>query len=149
MGPRRPVRMSSLLAGKGASVATIAARESIFEAVEALRRHGIGALVVSNDGRHIDGIVSERDVVRALAERHDGVLDAPVSTIMSTTVHTCTPDDDVESLMAMMTEHRVRHVPVVLDGVLVGIVSIGDVVKSRISELEEHRDELIDYVNAR
>ena len=96
-----------------------------------------GALVVSSDGKHIDGIVSERDIVRGLAAQHGALLDEPVSSIMTSTVFTCSPDDDVELLMAVMTERRIRHVPVVSDGVLSGIISIGDVVKSRIDGARE------------
>jgi CBS domain-containing protein len=143
------VRISNLLSAKGSSVATIAAGAKVSEAVSQLREHGIGALVVSSDGKRIEGIVSERDIVRAIADEAATLLDRPVSTIMSSNVTTCSPDDDVVSLMSTMTERRIRHVPVVADGELVGIVSIGDVVKNRIDELEKDRDELVDYINAR
>jgi CBS domain-containing protein len=143
------MRISNLLAAKGTSVATIPGETKVRGAVVELRRHGIGALVVSSDGSHIEGIVSERDVVRALADRNEQLLEDQVSTIMSVTVHTCSPDDDVESLMRTMTDRRIRHVPVVRDGVLAGIVSIGDVVKNRITELEKDRKELVEYINAR
>jgi CBS domain-containing protein len=119
------------------------------DVVAELARHRVGALVVSPDGRHIEGIVSERDIVRHLSEVRSDLLDDPVSTIMSTEVSTCRPDDDVESIMQLMTEKRIRHVPVVTDGELVGIVSIGDVVKSRIGELEKDRNELLEYISAR
>jgi CBS domain-containing protein len=130
-------------------VATIRGTATVADAVAELGRHRVGALVVSADGRHIDGIVSERDVVRGLGERNAGLLDEKVASIMSATVRTCSPQDDTESLMALMTEQRIRHVPVVRDGVLCGIVSIGDVVKCRIGELERDRNELVDYINAR
>ena len=117
--------------------------------MDRLRSHGIGALVVSSDGAHIDGIVSERDIVRGLAERHGALLDEPVEWIMTSTVFTCSPDDDTETLMAAMTDRRIRHVPVLDDGVLAGIVSIGDVVKHRITELEKDRKELVEYITAR
>lgn len=143
------MNVSNLLTAKGSAVATIAPDASVAAAVDELRRHGIGALVVSTDRRHIEGIVSERDVVRALAERATTLLEEPVSSIMSTTVTTCSPDDQIEWLMSTMTERRIRHVPVVSDGVLSGIVSIGDVVKNRIGELEKDRNELVDYINAR
>ena len=106
----------------------------------------VGALVVSADGRSVDGIVSERDVVRALHERGAGLLADPVSSVMTAQVHTCVPTAGVEELARTMTEHRVRHVPVVEDGALVGIVSIGDVVKARLDELEEERAQLVDYI---
>jgi len=144
-----PVRIASLLAGKGDSVATITADKTVTAAVDALRAHRIGALVVSSDGEHIDGIVSERDIVRGLAGERSALLDEPVGSIMTSTVFTCSPDDDVESLMAVMTQRRIRHVPVVEDGRLCGIISIGDVVKSRIDELEKDRKELVEYINGR
>jgi CBS domain-containing protein len=144
-----PVRISNLLTGKGDSVATIAGDATVTTAVDELRAHGVGALVVSSDGKHIDGIVSERDIVRGLSAQHEALLDEPVGSIMTSTVFTCSPDDDVELLMAVMTERRIRHVPVVSDGVMIGIISIGDVVKSRLGELEKDRKELVEYINAR
>ncbi len=143
------MRISSLLAEKGAPVATIDGAATVAEAVRALSAHGIGALVVSADGAHIQGIVSERDIVRRLDELGAALLGTTVASLMSTVVHTCTPEDDTESLMATMTQRRIRHVPVVSDGVLAGIVSIGDVVKIRLGELEKDRNELVDYINAR
>jgi CBS domain-containing protein len=143
------MHISNLLSAKGSSVATISPDATVATAVEELRRLGIGALVVSTDQQHIEGIVSERDIVRALADRTYNLLEEPVSSLMSRTVTTCSPDDDIESLMSTMTDRRIRHVPVVSGGVLCGIVSIGDVVKNRIGELEKDRDELVDYINAR
>ncbi|MGH9029290.1 MAG: CBS domain-containing protein [Acidimicrobiales bacterium] len=143
------MQVSNLLSAKGSDVATIAPGSPVSEAVAELRSHRIGALVVSSDGRHIEGIVSERDVVRALADRAATLLEAPVSSIMSSTVTTCSPDDEIVSLMSVMTDRRFRHLPVVRDGQLCGIVSIGDVVKHRIGELEKDRNELVDYINAR
>lgn len=143
------MRVSSLLTAKGTSVATISPDAPVAGAVGELRRHGIGALVVSSDQQHIEGIVSERDIVRALADRASTLLEAPVSSIMSETVTTCSPDDQIESVMSTMTHMRIRHVPVVDGGVLAGIISIGDAVKSRIGELEKDRNELVDYINAR
>lgn len=143
------MHVSDLLATKGATVATVRGDASVAELVAELARHRVGALVVSPDGRSIEGIASERDVVRHLSEvRHD-LLTQPVSSIMSTEVSTCAPEADVESIMALMTDRRIRHVPVVADGVLSGIVSIGDVVKSRMGELEKHRNELLEYITAR
>ena len=143
------MRISKLLAAKGSTVATIPPDMTIADAVAELRAHGVGALVVSTDGQHIEGILSERDVVRALTDREGALLGDRVSTIMSPTVTTCSPDDEVESLMSTMTDKRIRHVPVVTSGALCGIISIGDVVKERIGELEKHRNELVDYINAR
>jgi CBS domain-containing protein len=142
--------ITTLLTSKGTTVATIRPEATVGEAVAELAEHGIGALVVSTDGTHIDGIVSERDVVRALNGRDGSLLQEPVSSIMSSKVHTASPGDDVDSLMAIMTERRIRHVPIVDEaGELAGIVSIGDVVKTRIGELEKDRKELVDYINAR
>jgi CBS domain-containing protein len=143
------VRISNLLAAKGDSVATIGPDATVAGVVAELARHGIGALVVSSDGAHIEGIVSERDVVRRLNQVGGTLLDQPVSSIMTPTVRTCSPDDDVESLIVTMTEHRIRHVPVVSNGGLAGIVSIGDVVKSRMDELEQDRKALFNYINGR
>lgn len=141
------MRVSGILASKGSSVATLSADDSGADAVRQLRTHGIGSLVVTADGRRIIGIVSERDIVRQLAEGCD-VLTKPVSELMSTGVRTCAPDDSVEELMRVMTELRTRHLPVEEDGQLIGIISIGDVVKSRVNELEDERRHLHDYITA-
>jgi len=106
----------------------------------------VGALVVSDDGRRIEGIVSERDVVRRLAERGELVLSDQVATVMTAQVRTCAPEDAAEDLMRLMTEHRIRHLPVSVDDTLVGIVSIGDVVKWRVTELEDETRQLHDYI---
>jgi CBS domain-containing protein len=142
------MRINEVLAGKaGHDVVTVNPDASVRDLVGMLAQHNIGALVVSGDGSSVDGIVSERDVVRRLND-DEGVLDAPVSSIMSTEVRTCSGNDTVNELMALMTERRFRHVPVVKDDKLVGIVSIGDVVKSRMSELEFERDQLDSYVQS-
>jgi CBS domain-containing protein len=144
------VLVSNLLEQKGDGVATVPSTASVATVVAELARHGIGALVVSSDGRSIEGIVSERDIVRRLSELRMSLLSEPVAAIMSTQVRTCTPEDDVAAIMSLMTEQRVRHVPVVDDGgQLCGLVSIGDVVKSRMGELEHDRSELIEYITAR
>jgi CBS domain-containing protein len=140
------MHIRQLLRRKGADVATVDATTSVRTALALLAEHGVGALVVSQDGRRVDGIVSERDVVRALHERGAGLLADPVSSVMTAQVHTCVPDAGVEELARTMTEHRVRHVPVVEHGALVGIVSIGDVVKARLDQLEEERAQLVDYI---
>ena len=129
--------VSDLLEGKGFSVATVTGQATVGDVVADLVRHRVGALVVSPDGRQIEGIVSERDVVQHLSELRIGLLKEKVSSIMSTSVRVCTPTDDVEAIMNLMTERRIRHVPVVEGGLLCGIISIGDVVKSRIGELEK------------
>ena len=135
-----------LLRRKGADVVTVDAAASVRTALALLSEHHVRALVVSSDGRGVDGIVSERDVVRALHERGAGLLADPVSSVMTAQVHTCVPGAGVEDLARTMTEHRVRHVPVVDGDALVGIVSIGDVVKARLDELEDERAQLVDYI---
>lgn len=140
------MRINDVLSGKGSqNVVTVQPDASVRELLGILAEHNIGALVVSVDGSSVDGIVSERDVVRHL-HRDEAVLDSPVSAIMSADVRSCHGQDTVDEVMALMTELRVRHVPVVKDGSLQGIVSIGDVVKSRMSELTFERDQLDAYV---
>lgn len=143
------MRIEAVLQQKGQAVASIRPEATVREALAELAVHGIGALVVSDDGRIPAGMMSERDVVRALDRSGAGILDSPVSSIMSRDLQTCGPDDEVETLMAIMTRYRIRHVPVLRDGVLAGIVSIGDVVKNRMDELEEDRKALVDFIYAR
>ena len=143
------MQVSAILKSKGPSVATIGADETVAAAVAELARRNVGALVVSSDGRSVDGIISERDITRALDGVGGAILDKPIRMIMSSSVQTVSPDEEVEALAVLMTERRVRHLPVLSDGVLVGIVSIGDVVKSRIEELEQDREALFKYIDAR
>ncbi len=139
------MRIADVLRNKGASVATITPETSVAGLLTELSVHNIGAMVViSADG--LQGIVSERDVVRGLHETGAELLHRPVSEIMTTVVATCSPDDSVDSLSALMTTNRVRHVPVVVDGRLAGIVSIGDVVKTRMEELESEQQRLQAYI---
>ncbi|MCB2174642.1 MAG: CBS domain-containing protein [Actinomycetales bacterium] len=142
------MRIADVLARKGDTVVTIAPDRTVRELLALLAEHGIGAVVVSGDGATVAGIVSERDVVRRLHAAGDSVLDGAVSAIMTTEVHTCTPDDTVEGLMETMTARRFRHVPVVVDGALVGIMSIGDVVKRRLEYLQAERDQLTAYISS-
>jgi CBS domain-containing protein len=141
--------ITDILRRKGTDVATIAPTATVAEAVSELGRHGIGALVVSTDGRAIDGILSERDVVRCLSRRGAAGLEDYVAHVMTTEVTTCGMDATIEELMVEMTERRFRHVPVVDGGVLAGIVSIGDVVNSRVGELEAERQHLSNYIMGR
>lgn len=127
-------------------VVTIGPDATVRELIALLAEHNVGALVVSDDGEQVTGIVSERDVVRRL-HADAGVLDTAVREIMTAEVRTCAGDDGLTDLMQLMTEHRIRHVPVVADGRLTGIISIGDVVKNRIGELEFERDQLDSYVH--
>ncbi len=141
------MKISDVIKGKSASgVITIIPDATVRELLALLAEHNIGAVIVSGDGTAVDGIVSERDVVRKL-NGDDSVLDAPVEQIMTAVVQTCEPGHDVDGLMAQMTEHRIRHVPVIDNGQLVAVVSIGDVVKSRIGQLEFERDQLDSYVH--
>ena len=141
------MRISDVLGAKPSQeVVTIAPEAGVRDLVAALAEHNVGALIVSSDGSTVEGIVSERDVVRHL--HHAGtVINNTVSAIMTTDVETCDPDVLLDDLMKVMTDKRIRHVPVVEDGVLVGIVSIGDVVKHRIDQLQFERDQLDSYVH--
>ena len=131
---------------KGDQVVTVRPDESVERLLELLHEHRIGALVVSEDGGRIDGIVSERDIVRHLHSDGAAVLIGPISAIMTADVTTCDPDVAIEELARTMTDQRIRHVPVVVDGTLHGIVSIGDIVKHRIDELQAERDQLVGYI---
>ncbi|MEV6320746.1 CBS domain-containing protein [Nocardia sp. NPDC051787] len=143
------MRISEILRRKGSDVATVAPDTTVRTLLAALAERNIGAVVVSPDGNAIAGIVSERDVVRSLHARGADLLDTPVSEIMTSDVRTCAVDDRVDGLRRIMTEHRIRHLPVVHEGRLVGIVSIGDVVKSAISELATEREHLVEYLQGR
>ena len=127
-------------------VITITPDAGVRELLAKLAEHNVGALIVSSDGETVEGIVRERDVVRHL--HHDGtVVNNTVGAIMTEVVETCAPESTVDELMEIMTRRRFRHVPVVKDGKLVGIVSIGDVVKHKLSQLEFERDQLDSYVH--
>ena len=141
------MRINDVLRGKPRQdVVTISPDASVRDLIGMLAEHNVGALIVSIDGTAVDGIVSERDVVRHLLDSDD-VLAATVGSIMTSSVRTCEGTTLVDELMQVMTEHRVRHVPVLTDGRLTGIISIGDVVKSRIGELEFERDQLDNYLH--
>ncbi len=143
------MRVADILSSKGTAVATIPAERTVAEAAAQLAHWSIGALLVSADGTAIEGVISERDIVRHLDLVGAALLARPVSSIMSAPVHTCAPDDTPDAVLAIMTERRVRHVPVVDRGRLAGVVSIGDIVKSRIEALEADRRELVEYITAR
>ncbi len=140
------MQVSILLQTKGSDVVTVPPEVSTAQALEVLAEHQIGAVVVSDDGTTIAGVLSERDVVRALASHGVDALGEPVHRWMTTEVVSCQPDTTVEELMSTMTDRRIRHVPVLVDGVLAGVVSIGDVVKDRISALEHETQVLHDYI---
>jgi CBS domain-containing protein len=139
------MRIADVLRGKGGAVVTIKPDATVAELVAGLADHNIGAMVVAGpDG--VKGIVSERDVVRQLHTHGASVLSQPVEKIMTSVVSTCSKEDTVDSLTLLMTENRVRHVPVLEDGKLIGIVSIGDVVKTRMQELESEHEQLQSYI---
>jgi CBS domain-containing protein len=139
------MRIADVLRNKGAAVATINPDATVTDLLAGLAEHNIGAMIVT-DADGLAGIVSERDVVRRLNEHGAGLLGLAVSDIMTTVVVTCSPADAVDDLAALMTENRVRHVPVIDQGRLIGIVSIGDVVKRRMEELKSEQEQLHTYI---
>lgn len=141
------MKIEDIIRKKGADVVTIAPAATVAELVDLLAKHNIGAVVVSEDGASIGGIVSERDIVRRLATEGAGVLTQQVSAIMTADVKTCGAEDSLESTAQTMTYGRFRHLPVVQDGKLVAIISIGDVVKHRIDQLTDERNHLLEYLH--
>ncbi len=142
------MNVETILKAKGRAVVTIGPEASISDAVELLRRKGIGAVVVSDDGARVAGILSERDIVHALAEQGARTLELSVSALMTRHVFSCKPEDTVAGLMAEMTTRRIRHLPVVENGRLSGIVSIGDVVKNRLDEVESEASSLRQFITS-
>lgn len=142
------MQVSKILQHKGSEVYTIEPDATIDTAVQRLRDAGIGALVVSSDGRSVDGIVSERDFVHGLADSGAALLGARVREVMTRDVMTCKLTDTSQDLLSHMTERRVRHVPVVDKGALCGMISIGDAVKSRLDEVLHEADALREYISA-
>jgi CBS domain-containing protein len=140
------MNVEAILRNKGRKVFTVAPDAKVAAAADLLRRHGIGALVVSRDGTSADGIISERDIVHALAEHGGAALDFEVARLMSRRVITGKPDDSIAELMALMTERRIRHIPVIERGALAGIVSIGDVVKNRLDEVESEASSMREFI---
>ena len=138
--------VSHILKSKGRDVVTVAPKASVAAVAEILARRRIGAVIVSSDGVKIEGIVSERDVVRILAEKGAASLTLAVDSIMTRDVKTCEDGDSEIEIMAMMTENRIRHLPVVASGKLAGMISIGDVVKSRIEAIEREAEEMKAYI---
>jgi CBS domain-containing protein len=140
------MNVEAILRNKGGAVATVAPHAKIAEAAAMLRREGIGALVVSRDGSAVDGIISERDIVHGLAGLGAGLLDTEVETLMTRRVFTCSPRDTIADLAVEMTQRRIRHIPVLREGALAGIVSIGDVVKARLDEMEYETTSLRSFI---
>jgi len=138
--------VSAILANKGAEVVTARTDTTIGQAVRRLAEKKIGVLVISDDDKTVAGILSERDIVQAVVDKGAQVEAASVTVYMSADVVTCMPTDTISSLMELMTERRIRHLPVLESGVLAGIVSIGDIVKHRLAEIESEADALRQYV---
>lgn len=136
-----------ILKNKGTAVETVRPDATIGDATDRLRSKRIGALVVSANGTTVNGILSERDIVTGLANYGASLLDRRVDSHMTKDVKTCSMEDSVNSVMELMTDRRIRHVPVIQDGLLAGIVSIGDAVKNRLHELENEASSLRDYIN--
>lgn len=138
--------VKTILANKGSNVVTIEPTATLADASKLLAKHGIGAVVVTGAGQRIVGIVSERDIVRALAEHGDKALSLPLTEFMTRKVVTCTCAETIAGLMERMTGGKFRHIPVVEDGRMVGIISIGDVVKMRVLEMEQEHNAMRDYI---
>ena len=138
--------VKNILAGKGDNVVTINPTADVIAAVQLLAERGIGAVVVLGPNHRIVGILSERDIVQALAEHGAAVLSEPVSQVMTREVKTCSEDDTIGDLMGRMTAGRFRHLPVLKQDKVIGIVSIGDVVKSRVEEIGHESEALRDYI---
>jgi len=143
------MNVASILAAKGSRVATIRPTASVMQAVERFRAENIGALVVSDQEQSLLGLITERDVVTALADEGAKALTQPVERLMNRRPATCTPEDEVKAVMAVMTQRRLRHLPVLDDGRLAGIVSIGDVVKNRLDDMAFETSVLRDAYIAR
>ena len=140
------MKIEDVIRRKGHDVVTIAPTSTVEELVRVLEERNIGAVVVSVDGSHIEGIVSERDIVRALARTGGDTLNLTVGDLMTTDVKTVSLADEIEEAAQTMTLERIRHMPVIVDGQLAAIVSIGDVVKHRIDQLTDERNYLIGYL---
>lgn len=138
--------VAHILKQKGGAIFTVMPKDSMQSIVDALAKHRIGAVVVVNAAGDIAGIVSERDVVRAMAGNGAGVMSKTASDIMTAKVRTCSPSDTEADLMALMTEHRTRHLPVVASGKLAGMISIGDVVKHRMEMMEQEAEQMKSYI---
>jgi CBS domain-containing protein len=143
------MQVMQILKEKGAEVTTMAADASIADAIRTLNEKRIGAIVVANRRGDVEGILSERDLIHAVAERGADFLTARIADLMTRHVFTCTPETSIEELMRQMTLRRIRHLPVLRDGQLCGIVSIGDVVKNRLLELETEATTLREYIGGR
>ena len=142
------MRINDVIASKGSTVITARSDQSVADLVKLMTQHRIGAVVITDDDQTVTGIAGERDVVRALGERGAAALEATIGEILDRDVHVCVPDGVIASVAAGMTEFRTRHMPVVQGGHFVAIVSIGDIVKSRIDQLQTEQEYLIKYVQS-
>ncbi|MGE0669168.1 MAG: CBS domain-containing protein [Sphingomonadales bacterium] len=142
------MKVEAVLHGKGREVITLAPSVTVAEAVDMIHKRRIGAVVIANADQSVAGIFSERDLVRGIAEIGPRVLDQPVSDVMTEVIHSCTRSHTVNEVMEMMTRRRIRHIPVIENGTLLGIVSIGDAVKARIAEAELEASALKEYIAA-
>lgn len=140
------MRVKQILSSKGGRVTKVTSSDTVRTTVLRLKTHNFGALVVSDDGETVTGIISERDLVRAMVDHGADLLDMRVGELMTRKVETCGPDDDIEDVMDTMTNGRFRHMPVTVDGRIVGVISIGDLVKHRMGELEDETKALREYV---
>ena len=141
------MRVANILKAKADRLITTRPDATLVETAEILRREGIGAVIVTEpEGERLAGIISERDIARGLAEHGDKLAGMNVAELMTPSVVTCEPDDTLEEIMQKMTSGRFRHLPVIRDGALVGVISIGDVVKNRLEELEAETHQLQDYI---
>lgn len=138
--------VATILTAKGTDVVSALPATPLVEIVRLLAEHRIGAVPIVDPKRRLHGIVSERDVVRAIAGSGPAALDAPVDTVMTKKVVVCRPEDSIYELMNLMTNNRIRHLPVMVDGKLAGLISIGDVVKQRIAEVEFEANEMKRYI---
>ncbi len=141
------MQVRQVIAQKELDVVTTRPEASIAEAAALLKEKNIGAVVVTKSDGAISGILSERDIVRGLPDHGGKLLDKKVADLMTKEVTTCTPEDRIEDIMKLMTSGRFRHLPVVADGRLAGIISIGDVVKNRLRELESETSDLRQYIS--
>ncbi len=139
--------VQQILKNKPPGVVTVAPGTTLRQAVEVLAARRIGAVVVSPDGQKVNGIVSERDIVRELALRGPSCLDEPVERVMTRAIYTCTPEDSADRVLEMMTQRRFRHMPVMKGGIMIGLISIGDVVAARLAELQMERDALTQMIS--
>ena len=140
------MNVASILKGKGSDIITATEQDDIAAISKLLGHHKIGAVLVVDSDRHVKGVISERDIVRGLSESGDACLRKGVSDLMTSNVITCAPSDTIDEVMSLMTERRIRHLPVMEGDILVGFISIGDVVKARMDEVEREAAAMRDYI---